>query len=189
MDTIGAIDRLEIEAGGFIFTGRACGPHEGRPALLLHGFPQTSWAWRDELWALGAGRLSGHRTGPARVLLAAPGPPDVGTTPPNSSSATCSRWPTPCTWRRSTWWATTGAACSAWITAARQPGRVRSLGVVSTPHPLALQDALLSGRPRPGRTRGGDRFLPHPRPARAAPPRCRRLRRRVGDAVRRDGAR
>ena len=53
VDAIGAIDRLEIEAGGFTFTGRACGPHEGRTVLLLHGFPQTSWAWRDELWALG----------------------------------------------------------------------------------------------------------------------------------------
>ena len=52
--TIGAIDRLEIEAGGLTFTGRACGPHGGRPVLLLHGFPQTSWAWRDELWALAA---------------------------------------------------------------------------------------------------------------------------------------
>ena len=53
VDAIGAIDRLEIEAGGFTFTGRACGPHDGRKILLLHGFPQTSWAWRDELWALG----------------------------------------------------------------------------------------------------------------------------------------
>ena len=53
MNAIGAIDRLEIEAGGFTFSGRACGPHEGRKILLLHGFPQTSWAWRDELWELG----------------------------------------------------------------------------------------------------------------------------------------
>ena len=53
VDATGAIDRLEIEAGGFTFTGRAAGPHEGRRVLLLHGFPQTSWAWRDELWALG----------------------------------------------------------------------------------------------------------------------------------------
>ena len=51
--TTGAIDRLEIEAAGMVFTGRACGPHEGRRVLLLHGFPQTSWAWRDELWELG----------------------------------------------------------------------------------------------------------------------------------------
>jgi pimeloyl-ACP methyl ester carboxylesterase len=53
VDAIGAIDRLEIEAGGLTFTGRACGPRDGRKVLLLHGFPQTSWAWRDELWALG----------------------------------------------------------------------------------------------------------------------------------------
>jgi pimeloyl-ACP methyl ester carboxylesterase len=33
----------------------------------------------------------------------------------------------------------------AWIVASRHPGRVRSLSVVSTPHPVALQHALLSG--------------------------------------------
>ena len=48
VDVIGAIDRLEIEAGGLTFTGRACGPHEGRKILLLHGFPQTSWCWRAQ---------------------------------------------------------------------------------------------------------------------------------------------
>ena len=35
----------------------------------------------------------------------------------------------------------------AWIVAARHPGRVRTLSVVSTPHPLALQHALLGGDP------------------------------------------
>ena len=33
----------------------------------------------------------------------------------------------------------------AWITASWHPARIRSLSVVSTPHPLALQRALLGG--------------------------------------------
>jgi pimeloyl-ACP methyl ester carboxylesterase len=28
------------------FTARAAGPPTGRPVILLHGFPQTSWSWR-----------------------------------------------------------------------------------------------------------------------------------------------
>jgi len=36
VDATGAIDRLEIEAGGLTFTGRACGPRAGRRVLLLH---------------------------------------------------------------------------------------------------------------------------------------------------------
>ena len=35
----------------------------------------------------------------------------------------------------------------AWIVATRHPGRVRTLSVVSTPHPLALQDALRGADP------------------------------------------
>ncbi len=146
MTTIGAIDRLEIEAGGFNFTGRACGPHEGRRVLLLHGFPQTSWAWRDELWALGqagyraiAPDLRGYCDGarPADVadyatehLL-----DDVLALADSMEMETFDLV-------GHDWGGMLG-----WITAARHPGRIRSLAVVSTPHPLALQRALLSGDP------------------------------------------
>ncbi len=144
MEATRAIDRLEIEAGGLIFSGRACGPHEGRRVLLLHGFPQTSWAWRDELWALGsagyraiAPDLRGYSRGarPAEVgdyatdhLVG-----DVLALADSMEMATFDLvghdW----------------GGMLAWITAARHPDRVRSLGVVSTPHPLALQHALRDG--------------------------------------------
>ncbi|HVT41838.1 MAG TPA: alpha/beta hydrolase [Acidimicrobiales bacterium] len=146
MEAIGAIDRLEIEAGGFVFTGRACGPHDGRRVLLLHGFPQTSWAWRDELWALGQ---AGYRAVAPDLRGYCP-----GARPPAATDYATERllgdvlslanaldmetfdlvghdW----------------GGMLAWITAARHPGRVRTLGVVSTPHPLALQDALRGGDP------------------------------------------
>jgi pimeloyl-ACP methyl ester carboxylesterase len=142
----GAIDRLEIEAGGLTFTGRACGPHEGRRVLLLHGFPQTSWAWRDELWALGGAgyrAIAPDQRGYSR-----------GARPTDRSEYATERllgdvmaladsmemeafdlvghdW----------------GGMLAWIVAARHPARVRSLTVVSTPHPQALQHALLGGDP------------------------------------------
>ena len=144
MDAIGAIDRLEIEAGGFTFTGRACGPHEGRRVLLLHGFPQTSWAWRDELWALGregcravAPDLRGYCYG-ARPSDVADYATEhlLGDVMALADSMKMDTFDLV----GHDWGGMLG-----WITAARHPGRVRSLAVLSTPHPLALQRALLGG--------------------------------------------
>jgi pimeloyl-ACP methyl ester carboxylesterase len=144
VDVPRAIDRLEIEAGGFIFTGRACGPHEGRRILLLHGFPQTSWAWRDQLWALGH---AGHRAvapdqrgycGGARPAEASAYSTEhlVGDV---MALADCMEM------ERFDLIGHDWGGLLAWIVASRHPGRVRSLSVVSTPHPLALQHALQGG--------------------------------------------
>ena len=46
-------ERLEIPVGEFVFDARAAGPADGELVLLLHGFPQTSWEWRAQLAALG----------------------------------------------------------------------------------------------------------------------------------------
>jgi pimeloyl-ACP methyl ester carboxylesterase len=137
----GAIDRLEIEAAGLVFTGRACGPHEGRRVLLLHGFPQTSWAWRDELWALGA---AGYRAvaPDQRGYSRGARPPDVDDYATERlvsdvmALAECMEMET---------FDLVGhdwGGMLAWLVASRHPARVRSLSVVSTPHPLALQQAV-----------------------------------------------
>jgi pimeloyl-ACP methyl ester carboxylesterase len=139
-----AIDRLEIEAGGFTFTGRACGPHQGRRVLLLHGFPQTSWAWRDQLWALGH---AGHRAiaPDQRGYCDGARPSDssdygteflIGDILALADSMDMDRFDLV----GHDW-----GGLLAWIVASRHPERVRSLSVVSTPHPVALQHALLSG--------------------------------------------
>jgi pimeloyl-ACP methyl ester carboxylesterase len=135
--TIGAIDRLEIEAGGLTFTGRACGPHGGRPVLLLHGFPQTSWAWRDELWALAAegyravapdqrGYCSGARPTEPEAYATGRLAGDVLALADSLEMDTFDLvghdW----------------GGMLAWLVASQRPDRVRSLTVVSTPHPLAL---------------------------------------------------
>ena len=44
---------MEIPVGEFVFDARAAGPADGKLVLLLHGFPQTSWEWRSQLQALG----------------------------------------------------------------------------------------------------------------------------------------
>jgi pimeloyl-ACP methyl ester carboxylesterase len=148
--TAGAIDRLEIEAAGLSFTGRACGPHDGRRVLLLHGFPQTSWAWRDELWALGG---AGYRAVAPDLRGYCPGarPPDEGdyaierllgdvvaladSMEMDTFDLAGHDW----------------GGMLAWLVASRHSERVRSLSVVSTPHPLALQQVMGSGGDGTGR--------------------------------------
>jgi pimeloyl-ACP methyl ester carboxylesterase len=146
VETTGAIDRLEIEAGTFTFTGRACGPRDGRRVLLLHGFPQTSWAWRDELGALGR---AGYRAiaPDLRGYCRGARPPDaadygmehlVGDVIDLADSMEMAAFDLV----GHDWGGMVG-----WMVASRHPARVRSLSVVSTPHPLALQHALLGGDP------------------------------------------
>jgi pimeloyl-ACP methyl ester carboxylesterase len=144
--TIGAIDRLEIEAGGLTFTGRACGPHGGRPVLLLHGFPQTSWAWRDELWALASegyravapdqrGYCAGARPADSEAYATGRLVGDVLALADSMEMDTFDLvghdW----------------GGMLAWLVASQRPDRVRSLTVVSTPHPLALERANGHGDP------------------------------------------
>ena len=139
--TTGAIDRLEIEAGGFVFTGRACGPHEGRRVLLLHGFPQTSWAWRDELWALGS---AGFRAVAPDQRGYCPGarPAEVGDYATTHLLGDVVAIADSMEMETFDLVGHDWGGMLAWIVASRHPGRVRSLSVVSTPHPLALQRAL-----------------------------------------------
>ncbi len=156
-----AIDRLEIEAGGLTFTGRACGPHEGRRVLCLHGFPQTSWAWRDQLWALGH---AGYRAvapdqrgycGGARPTATT----DYGTehlVADVIALADCMEMD------RFDLVGHDWGGLLAWIVASRNPERIRSLSVVSTPHPVALEHALLHGDPEQASRREATSSLQEP---------------------------
>ena len=48
------IATTQINVGDFVFDVRTAGPEDGEVVILLHGFPQTSYEWRDQLRALGA---------------------------------------------------------------------------------------------------------------------------------------
>jgi len=138
------IDRLAIDANGLTFTARAAGPARGRRVLLLHGFPQTSWAWRHQLSALadaGFRAVAPDQRGyceEARPLevgqyalehLVADVVAVADALEMDTFDLVGHDW---------------GGMVS-WLVASRHPDRVRSLAVVSTPHPLALQHAQLGG--------------------------------------------
>jgi pimeloyl-ACP methyl ester carboxylesterase len=140
------IERLEIDANRLTFTARAAGPEGGRGVILLHGFPQTSWSWRGQLSELGD---AGYRAvaPDQRGYSAGARPPSVAdyrldhlvgdvlaladTLEMETFDLVGHDW---------------GGMVS-WVAAARHPDRIRSLSVVSTPHPLALRAALLAGDP------------------------------------------
>ncbi len=140
------IERLEIDANRLTFSARAAGPQGGRGVILLHGFPQTSWSWRGQLSELGdagyravAPDQRGYSAGARPLTVADYGlhhlVDDVLALADALEMETFDLvghdW---------------GGMVS-WVAAARHPDRVRSLSVVSTPHPLALRADLLCGDP------------------------------------------
>lgn len=140
------IERLEIDANGLTFAARAAGPHDGRPVLLLHGFPQSSWSWRRQLARLGA---AGYRAVAPDQRGYSPGARPAGVADyavPHLVADVLAVADT-MEMRRFDLVGHDWGGMVAWVLAARHAERVRSLTVVSTPHPEALRAALLGADP------------------------------------------
>ncbi|WP_336113348.1 alpha/beta fold hydrolase [Streptomyces sp. PTD9-10] len=132
---------LSISTDAGVFDAIVAGPPEGRPVLLLHGFPQTGLAWQRQIAALAA---HGYRVVAPDQRGYSPGvrplrPEDyrIGRLVDDVAAITEELgWPT---------FDLVGhdwGGAVAWWTAHSHPGRVRTLTVVSTPHPAALATAL-----------------------------------------------
>ncbi|HEX3794954.1 MAG TPA: alpha/beta hydrolase [Acidimicrobiales bacterium] len=141
------IDRLEIDANDLTFTARASGPEEGRRVLLLHGFPQTSWAWRAQLTALGE---AGYRAVAPDLRGYS-----IGARPPEVTDYGLEHLVDDVMALADTMEMTVfdlighdWGGLLAWVVASRFPDRVRSLCAISTPHPHALRHALTGADPQ-----------------------------------------
>ncbi len=132
---------LSISTSAGVFDAIVAGPPEGRPVLLLHGFPQTGLAWQRQIAAL-AGH--GYRVVAPDQRGYSPGarprrPEDyrMGLLVDDVVEIT-----------EELGWAAFDlvghdwGGAVAWWAADAHPGRVRTLTVVSTPHPGALATAL-----------------------------------------------
>jgi len=135
------VERLEVQAGDYVFQARAAGPPDGRLVLLLHGFPQSSFEWRHQLQALGD---AGYRAVAPDQRGYSPGARPHGIEQYRVQHLVADvlaiadvqgalrfdlvghDW---------------GAAV-AWQLAGRHPERLRSLTIVSVPHPAAFEGAL-----------------------------------------------
>ncbi|MGY1735110.1 alpha/beta fold hydrolase [Geodermatophilus sp. SYSU D00684] len=134
---------LRVDVGDLTFDVRADGPGDGRPVVLLHGFPETSASWAAVTPRLAEGGL---RTYAVDQLGYSPGarPLDVDSYAlPNLVQVTAdlmTAMDVPVADVVGHDW----GANVAWGLAGWHPDRVRSLTAVSVPHPTAFTAAYRS---------------------------------------------
>ncbi len=145
---------LVVSASGMTFEALDTGPHDGRPVLFLHGFPQTSYSWHHQLEAVAS---AGHRGLAFDQRGYSPGarPPDVADYRVGELVgdviAVADQWGL----ERFDLVGHDWGAMVAWVTAARHPDRLRTLTAVSVPHPRAFA-AAFGGSAGSGGSGGGD---------------------------------
>lgn len=131
---------LQIPSASGTFDVIAAGPADGRPVLLLHGFPQTAIVWEEQLAALGdqgfravAPDTRGYSPGVRPMHSDAYGVSElVGDVLAVADTLA---------WDRFDLVGHDWGGAIAWWTAARHAERLRTLTAVSTPHPSALGEA------------------------------------------------
>ncbi len=135
------IDTIDVGVGSWTFTCRAAGPTDGRLVVLLHGFPQTSWSWRNQLSALAD---AGYRVvaPDQRGYSAGARPEGVENYAIEHLIADVLGIADEMGGHEFDLVGHDWGGAIAWYLAGRYPGRLRTLTVVSTPHPLAFAGAL-----------------------------------------------
>ncbi|WP_369275482.1 alpha/beta fold hydrolase [Streptomyces sp. R11] len=133
--------QLSISTGAGVFDAIVAGPPGGRPVLLLHGFPQTGLVWRRQIEALAA---HGYRVVAPDQRGYSPGarpqrPEDYRISLLVDDVVAISE---ELGWAAFDLVGHDWGGAVAWWTAHAHPGRVRTLTVVSTPHPGALATTL-----------------------------------------------
>jgi len=134
------------------FAADLAGPGEGTLVLLLHGFPQTRHTWRAELSDLAAAGL--RACAPDQRGYSA------GARPEGVASYRVERLVDDAIAIADALGASRFHLVGhdwgghlAWVLAARHPERVRSLAVLSRPHPAAFARAMSGDEEQPGRSR------------------------------------
>jgi pimeloyl-ACP methyl ester carboxylesterase len=132
---------LDIEVGPLTFAGRIAGPDDGEPVLLLHGFPQTSLAWAAQVEALGA---AGYRACAFDQRGYSPGarPAEVEAYRSSELTADVIGVADALGMDRFHLVGHDWGGAVAWQVGGRHQDRLRTLTVVSTPHPAAMGLAL-----------------------------------------------
>ncbi|OZM72032.1 alpha/beta hydrolase [Amycolatopsis antarctica] len=135
------IEHLGIPTEAGTFDAIAAGPVDGRPVLLLHGFPQAAVAWEHTVATLGA---HGFRAVAPDQRGYSPGvrPERAAEYGIDSLVGDVLAMADAQGWARFDLVGHDWGGAVAWWAAAEHPARLRTLGVVSTPHPGALGEAL-----------------------------------------------
>jgi pimeloyl-ACP methyl ester carboxylesterase len=134
---------LQVDVGDLTFDVRVDGPDDGRPVLLLHGFPETSQCWAAVTPELAE---AGLRTFAPDQLGYSPGarPDGVGEYALPALAQVTADLLTALDVPVADVVGHDWGANVAWALAAWHPDRVRSLTAVSVPHPTAFGEAWRS---------------------------------------------
>ena len=140
----GSMEALEITVGAHTFSAWSAGPADGRPVLLLHGFPQSAWSWRHQVEALGA---AGYR-----VVAFDQRGYSAGARPAETEAYRVSELvgdvlgvADSLGWDVFDLAGHDWGAAIAWQVGGRHQDRLRTLTILSVPHPFAFGMALASG--------------------------------------------
>ncbi|WP_051900063.1 alpha/beta fold hydrolase [Streptomyces aureus] len=146
------VDGLGISTTAGVFDAIAAGPPDGRPVLLLHGFPQSGLAWRRQIEALAAEGC--------RVVAPDQRGYSPGVRPERAEDyrigllvADAVAIADELGWAEFDLVGHDWGGAVAWWTASAHPDRLRTLTVVSTPHPGALGEALRTDDDQRARSR------------------------------------
>lgn len=133
----------DVRVGELTFRTRLAGEGD-RLVVLLHGFPQTSWMWRNVISALAA---EGYRIAAPDQRGYSPGarPEAVEEYGFDALTGDVVGLASALGHDRFDVVGHDWGGAVAWGTAVRFPDRVRSVTSVSTPHPTALVEAMGSG--------------------------------------------
>jgi pimeloyl-ACP methyl ester carboxylesterase len=134
-------ERVAIPAPAGTFDALVAGPEDGRPVLLLHGFPEGAEQWEHQLAALAAAGCRavafdqrGYSPGVRPAEVAAYGPEElIGDVLAVADALG---------WQRFDLVGHDWGSAVGWMTAAAHPKRLRTLTAVSVPHGAALVAAL-----------------------------------------------
>ncbi|WSB05655.1 alpha/beta hydrolase [Streptomyces sp. NBC_01794] len=132
---------MSISTPAGVFDAIVAGPPDGRPVLLLHGFPQTRLVWQRQIAELAA---HGYRVVAPDQRGYSPGarpdqPEDYRISVLVDDVVAITE---ELGWASFDLVGHDWGGAVAWWTADAHPGRVRTLTVVSTPHPGALAGTL-----------------------------------------------
>jgi pimeloyl-ACP methyl ester carboxylesterase len=132
-----------LEIGEHRHTALAAGPETGELVLLLHGWPEFADSWTAELRALGAAgwhAVAVDQRGYAREAR----PSEVESYSIDHLAADALSFVDALGAGRFHLVAHDWGGMVAWVLASRHPERLRSLSVLATPHPVALQRSAQS---------------------------------------------
>ena len=142
-----AVALVELAVGDLVFDARAGGPADGELVILLHGFPQTSFSWRNQLDALGA---AGYRAVAPDQRGYSPNarPADVGEYRVERLVGDVLGIADDLDVERFHLVGHDWGGAVAWQVAGRHPERLRTLTSLSTPHPAAFRQSIQDGEQR-----------------------------------------